>query len=58
MLGTCENWPDFDETTNFVRDKVTKEFGNAIIQFDQLEKVDSSTLIKVELNSSDFTDMK
>ena len=37
MLGTCENWPDFDETTNFVRDKVTKEFGNAIIQFEQQE---------------------
>ena len=34
MLGTCENWPDFDETTNFARDKVTKEFGNAIIQFE------------------------
>ena len=37
MLGTCKNWPDFDETTNFVRDKVTKEFGNAIIQFEQQE---------------------
>ena len=58
MLGTCENWPDFDETTNYVRDKVTKEFGNAIIQFEQQEKVDSSTLIVVELDSSDFIDMK
>ena len=58
MLGTCKNWPDFDETTNFVRDKVTKEFGNAIIQFEQQEKVDSSTLIVVELDSSDFIGMK
>lgn len=58
MLGTYENWPDFDETTNFVRDKVTTEFGNAIIQFEQQEKVDSSTLIMVELDSSDFIDMK
>ena len=56
ILEICENCPGFDEATNFIRNKVVEKFGNVIIQFKQWQKVDRSTLIKVELDSSDFID--